>query len=81
MISEDPQQKGKIWKIFSQLRAAANFALDEIMNPSKGLSLKTVSPSYACQKLYLASHFDIFPKKELEQAPRTGSVSETSRQD
>lgn len=65
-------KKKKNWKVFSQLLAAANFVLDEIMNPSKGLCLKTVSPSYTCQKLYLASHFDIVPKKELKQASRTG---------
>lgn len=42
------------------------------MNPSKGLSLTTVLLNYSCQKLYLASHLDMFPKKELEQAPQNG---------
>lgn len=42
------------------------------MNPSKGLSLRTVLWNYSCQKLYLASHLDTFPKKEWEQAPQNG---------
>lgn len=42
------------------------------MNPSKSLSLRTVLLSYSNQKLNLASPLDMFPKKELEQAPQNG---------